>query len=106
MRLKTMNKRINQSRFELDMVVCEFELKLRTYLRSNIKHKCYADVYPDKVVVKSDDVLSDDELDTIKNEFFLELENYEELYSPPRHLVCISYNFRHKKLLLTLRSYQ
>ena len=97
MRIKTMNRKINQNRLEMRQVLGEFRLKLDNYLRSNIQDSCYTDVDCVKVCIKVDGFLSSDDIKGIEENFLLELNKFEECYSHPRHIVAVRYIFDHKK---------
>ena len=97
MRLKTMNKKINQARLDMSMILTEFKIKLDTHLRGKIKYSCYTEVKCNKVVIKSDGFLTGDELEAVQYKFFLELDTFEEVYSPSSNLLYVLYNFKHTK---------
>ena len=92
-----MNKKINQARLDMSIVLGEYRIKLDTYLRKNIDFSFVSDVSCDGVSIQCYDILPENILEDIMWEFFLELNTYEEVYSPKRNLVYIKYNFSHAK---------
>ena len=98
MRLKTMNKKINQTKLEMSMVLGEFKIKLDTYLRKNVDFTSYCEVECSSVCITTDDFLTDDEVKDIEDTFLLELSSYQQTFTKGEHLVSVLYIFHHKKM--------
>lgn len=83
----------------MGQILGEFRIKLDTYLRSNIDKSCYTDVDCSKVCIKVYGFLSSEEIKDIEENFLLDLNQFEEIYSPPRHIVAVRYIFDYERTL-------
>lgn len=96
MQIKTINKRIRDTRDEIDFILAEFKIKLDRFLRT-LDTFAYADVSCYSVKIRSDDILSVDDIKKIENEFMLELQDYDVTYNSPDFVVEVWYRFDYAK---------
>lgn len=99
MRVQTMNKKLVSMDVELNEICGEFKLKLENFIRK--QHPSRVDIIVDcsEVLVQTGELLSNELLESIQNEFFLELSTGELTRNADGDILNMTYVFTHKKLL-------
>lgn len=96
MQIKTMNKKIRESKTDMKYVLGELRLKLDHHLRK-IGDDTYAFVSCYNVKIHSDFLIPDDDIKEIEEKFLVELNFYEVTYSPENNIIDTWYYFDYGK---------
>ena len=96
MQIKTMNKRINQTKDDMNYVFGELKLKLNHHLRK-VGDSTYAFVNCYNVKIHSDCLISNDDIKAIEEKFLIELNYYDVAYSPEHEITEVWYYFDYVK---------
>ena len=96
-RVQTINKRINTMKLDVNHVLGELELKLKTFLeKNNIDAVVDADL--NHVSIMTNKQIHPDFMDVLHTEYFLEFVEVQETYGPCDTLLSVYYVFEHKKI--------
>lgn len=99
MRVQTMNKKLVSMNVELNEICGEFKLKLENFIRKQHPSRVDVIVDCDEVLIQTGVLLSNELLESVQNEFFLELSTGELLRNADGDILNMTYIFNHKKLL-------
>ena len=97
MRIQTMNKKLISMNDELNEICGEFKLKLGNFIRRQHPSRVDVIVDCDEVIIQTGVLFSNELLDSIQNEFFLELSTGELLRNADGDILNMTYVFTHKK---------
>lgn len=84
---------------ELNEICGEFKLKLENFIRKQHPSRVDVIVDCDEVLIQTGVLLSNELLESVQNEFFLELSTGELLRNADGDILNMTYIFNHKKLL-------
>ena len=97
MRVQTMNKKLVSMNVELNEICGEFKLKLENFIRKQHPSRVDVIVDCDEVLIQTGELLSNELLESVQNEFFLELSTGELLRNADGDILNMTYIFKHKK---------
>ena len=96
MQIKTMNKRINQTKDEMKYVLAVFRIKLDKHLRT-LPTDVYSDLDCYRVTLHANECLSTDDIEHIEEKFMLKIDYYDVEYTPAGLIISVWYYFDYDK---------